>query len=235
MVDSKDGAPRLGGEEGASRGRECLVFCYVACYVTKYLATCDRIPSPPHLRASMRRVERRAFCYNLFMKQTPENEPSDFQNELLEMAGRDQEMRERAREHSDLYDENVDKENTKRLGEMVDEIGWPTPSKVGSKAARAAWLIAQHADYNPEFQEKCLELLQDSKDADIDPSDIAYLTDRVRVNTGRKQLYGTQFNENNEPHPIENPDELDVRRNEAGMDSFEEYKKLMDSLNSNAE
>src|SRR5690349_5072146 len=33
-----------------------------------------------------------------------------------------------------------------RLGAIMDEHGWPTADQVGEEAARAAWLIAQHAD-----------------------------------------------------------------------------------------
>jgi hypothetical protein len=53
------------------------------------------------------------------------------------------------------------------------------------------------------------------------------LTERVRVNEGREQLYGTQFagfkDEAGEPWPIEDPRALDQRREAAGLEPFSGY------------
>src|SRR4051794_10939213 len=46
----------------------------------------------------------------------------------------------------------VDRDNTKRLGEIVAEHGWPTTTLVGKDGANAAWLLVQHADTEPAFQ-----------------------------------------------------------------------------------
>ncbi|MEV0284793.1 MULTISPECIES: DUF6624 domain-containing protein [unclassified Kribbella] len=57
-----------------------------------------------------------------------------------------------------------------------------------------------------------------------------YLEDRVRVNTGLPQLYGTQFVDHGnglEPQPIEDPSGLAARRAAAGMEPFEEYEATM--------
>lgn len=47
-----------------------------------------------------------------------------------------------------------------RLGEIMDEYGWPTAEMVGEEAARAAWLIAQHADRQLDVQRRALHLMQ---------------------------------------------------------------------------
>lgn len=47
----------------------------------------------------------------------------------------------------------------KRLGEIIDRFGWPTKQLFGTDGANAAWLIVQHADLNPQFQPKCLDLM----------------------------------------------------------------------------
>ena len=61
-------------------------------------------------------------------------------------------------------------------------------------AADAAWLMAQHAIHDPEFQRECLGLLEAAVwQGEASPRNLAYLTDRVLVHEGRPQRYGTQF------------------------------------------
>ena len=54
----------------------------------------------------------------------------------------------------------IDSKNRTRLKEIVDQHGWPGKSMVGKDGAHAAWLLAQHADADLEFQKKCLALMQ---------------------------------------------------------------------------
>ena len=65
-----------------------------------------------------------------------------------------------------------------------------------------------------------------------DGGDYAYLTDRVLVNTGKKQLYGTQTRLNKETHkyvplPIANEAKIDLRRTSVGLSVLAEYLKSM--------
>jgi len=50
-----------------------------------------------------------------------------------------------------------------RLGEIMDEYGWPTADLVGEEAARAAWLIAQHADRQLDIQRRALRLMEQGR------------------------------------------------------------------------
>lgn len=63
---------------------------------------------------------------------------------------------------------------------------------------------------------------------------LAYLDDRVRVNAGRPQLYGTQFISDEtgvlRPQPIQNPDSLDQRRAAIGLEPFAEYAAAMRAI-----
>lgn len=47
--------------------------------------------------------------------------------------------------------ERTDKDNTSRLGQIVERYGWPTSSLVGKDGAQSAWLLVQHADADPRF------------------------------------------------------------------------------------
>lgn len=145
--------------------------------------------------------------------------------ELTDMAVIDQAMRHHAAATNE-WDESVDARNTARLKEIVTETGWPKVSEVGPDAARAAWLIAQHADQEPEFQELCLSCMRRLSAGEVSVIDMAYLEDRVLVNTGRLQRYGTQFTGMGEtygPQPIEDEVNLDARRAAIGMEPFAAY------------
>lgn len=113
---------------------------------------------------------------------------------------------------------SVRKKHAEALKDIIAEHGWPTISLVGEKASQAAWLLAQHADHDVPFQKKCLQLITQAVDRkEVRLSNFAYLTDRVRVNTGKLQVFGTQLRLNKEtrrfePKPIEDPDTVDERR-----------------------
>ncbi len=149
---------------------------------------------------------------------------------LIAMAKADQEMRERAIKDMSPWDESIDKGNTEALKEIIDSHGWPTISMVGKEASNAAWLLVQHADHDPTFQQYCLNLMKNLPSDEVRAVDLAYLEDRVRVAQGRPQLYGTQFDnpgKNFGPKHVENRANLDKRRKAVGLEPFEEYRKKL--------
>lgn len=127
----------------------------------------------------------------------------------------------------------VDRRNTEQLKAIVEEHGWPTVSLVGNDGARVAWLLAQHGDHDPDWQRRCLELMEPHvSTGEADPIDHAYLTDRVRVNAGRQQLYGTQFETvdgKRVPRPIKNAETVDERREALGMRSMRSYSRFVNT------
>ena len=81
------------------------------------------------------------------------------------------------------------------MRKIVAEHGWPGRSLVGADGAMAAWVLAQHLDEEPALQRQCLGLLERAvADGEADAESLAYLTDRVLVNEGKPQRYGTQGN-----------------------------------------
>ncbi|MFF6772728.1 DUF6624 domain-containing protein [Streptomyces sp. NPDC012637] len=122
----------------------------------------------------------------------------------------------------------VDEENTGWLRELIAERGWPGEAMVGRQAAGAAWLLAQHADRQPDFQQGCLELLSAAVTAgDADPQHGALLEDRVRIARGQQQIFGTQLTEGPDgtlvPYPVANPDEVEALRAAWGFQPLERY------------
>lgn len=123
------------------------------------------------------------------------------------------------------------KENTKTLKKIVKQFGWPTIQLVGKKASNLAWLLVQHADHDLKFQRYCLRLMiKEAKRGSVLWENVAYTTDRILVNDGRPQLYGTQFYESKAkliPRLIKNVDNLNERREKMGLEPFEVYKNKL--------
>jgi hypothetical protein len=121
-----------------------------------------------------------------------------------------------------------DYSRTSRLKEIIEEHGWPTHSLVGEDGASAAWLVAQHADFDVDFQESALALMRDAEErGEVDETEVAYLADRVAVNRGTPQLYGTQVRcRDGRPRPatpIEQRAGVDDRRVDVGMAPLADY------------
>jgi hypothetical protein len=66
---------------------------------------------------------------------------------------------------------------------------------------------------------------------EVSRSNYAYLTDRVLLAEGKKQLYGTQFIFSNgkwRPRPIQDEANVDKRRAEIGLPPLAEYAKIIE-------
>ena len=124
------------------------------------------------------------------------------------------------------------KQNTKILNDIIDQIGYPTIDKVGKEGSEATWLIIQHSIGQPVFMKKCAKLLEEQVSDDrANKKNLAYLTDRIAVFENKPQLYGTQFDwdENGELSP-KNFDDLikvNLRRNSIGLNSLEKQTEII--------
>lgn len=126
----------------------------------------------------------------------------------------------------------VDAANLAWLKQVVDRHGWPSPRLVGRDGAQAAWLLVQHADADPAFQHRCLDLMEHA--GDIDPSNLALLTDRVLLAEGKPQRFGTQFQTGDDGimrvRPLEDASGLDARRAAVGLPSMVDYKAKLSEM-----
>jgi Sulfotransferase family len=115
----------------------------------------------------------------------------------------------------------MDDANTAWLRTVVDRVGWPGRTLVGSDGAHAAWIIAQHADRHPAFQRRCLKLLECAvARGEAWPADLAYLTDRLLLARGELQVYGTQLSARAEGFVaarLRDPETVDARRAAVGL------------------
>jgi Family of unknown function (DUF6624) len=124
----------------------------------------------------------------------------------------------------------VDARHTSRLRAIVAEHGWPGRSLVGDDGSHAAWLLVQHAD--GAFMAQCLPLMERAVAAgQAFGRDYVYLLDRVRMQQGKPQVYGTQFTLAADGqlvlHPIEDAEHVDERRRAIGLPPMAEQEKVM--------
>jgi len=128
----------------------------------------------------------------------------------------------------------VDERNRTRLKEVFDEFGFPTRKMVGKDAMYGIFLMLQHSDGDKEWQKLQLPHIERAvKNGDLQGQSYAYLYDRIKINGGEKQLYGSQFS-NVDPvaktvelADTEDLDNLNLRRREMGMMPIEMYKRFM--------
>jgi hypothetical protein len=134
------------------------------------------------------------------------------------------------------FKDSVFTAHKKRLEEIFEKFGYPGYSLVGEKSAQDFWGMVQHCDSDPAFQSRVLEKLKievDNKNA----SGRCYglLTDRVKINNGEKQIYGTQviYNSLGQAYPKSLADSVNVnkRRAEVGLEPIEEYLNVMTQMN----
>jgi hypothetical protein len=119
--------------------------------------------------------------------------------------------------------EAVHRQNAARLREIIAEHGWPQEEIVGEDGAKAAWLIAQHAIGEPDFQRQTLVLLKKhGAEGKLPAWQAAYLEDRIAVQEGRPQRYGTQWIDDirdglTRPMPMEDPERVNELRASVGL------------------
>lgn len=113
---------------------------------------------------------------------------------------------------------------TDAMREVLERYDWVDRDRFGARASGQAWLLVQHADHDPDFQRLALDRMQPYLDAGgVRRQGYAHLWDRVAVNTGQLQRYGTQpmdaCAEDGllDLKPVEDPLNLDMRRAEMGL------------------
>jgi hypothetical protein len=127
----------------------------------------------------------------------------------------------------------IDSSNRKVLKQIYEKYGFLGFDKVGKKGANNFWLLLQHCDRDVNFQEEVLKMMkQEVELKNADAKNYAYLIDRVKRNTNQMQIYGTQAQLNKEgtsyePQPVIEPENLNKRRYEVGLESIESYIKVL--------
>jgi hypothetical protein len=127
-----------------------------------------------------------------------------------------------------------DEANADWLRGEVDRAGWPTPKAVGPAGAEAAWLIVQHADHDPAFQARMLQLMTPLvARGEVSRRNYAFLYDRVMMKVAGRQRYATQYRCRGgrwEPAALEDPGRAEALRKEAGLGTVAENTARIEGM-----
>jgi len=121
---------------------------------------------------------------------------------------------------------NKDSINLIKVSKILDERGWPSIKLIGKRGTSTLFLVIQHA--NQEAQEKYLPLIEKAvADNNLPKRQYAMFYDRLALRRGERQVYGTQLAMNDEsktPYvlPLEDPLNVDKRREEVGLNTMQE-------------
>jgi hypothetical protein len=133
-----------------------------------------------------------------------------------------------------LYDEMqiIDQINSVKVTRILDKYGWIGTDKIGEQGNATLFLVIQHSDLST--QDKYLPIMRRAvKENAADAGSLALLIDRVRLGHGKKQLYGSQIDQDQQTgnyrlFPIEDEPNVNKRRASMGLPPLEQYAKNWD-------
>lgn len=113
------------------------------------------------------------------------------------------------------------------IEKILNEYGFPGYDLVGEESSNNYWILVQHSDFNLDFQKKALKLMEvEVKKHNASPVYYAYLVDRINLNEGKKQVYGTQIqmtDKGYQPKPTLDSANVDKRRQSLGLGPLSAY------------
>lgn len=127
----------------------------------------------------------------------------------------------------------VDSLNQIVLKDLFQKNGYLGIDIVGVESSHNFWLLIQHCDTDPYFQLEVLRAMKvEAEKGNANWRDYAYLLDRVLVNQGKAQMYGTQMKLNAdstsfEPELLMEPERVNIRRFDIGLGKIEWYIETM--------
>jgi hypothetical protein len=129
--------------------------------------------------------------------------------------------------------EQADSINRIKVSRIFEKYQWPDKQIIGEKRSITLFIVLQHAPI--AYQEKYLSLIEKAyKTNNIRKPDYALFIDRIAVNKGQSQIYGSQIlfkNGEGVIAPLKYPKRVDKLRKKMGLPTLEEYIKLTENLN----
>ena len=117
--------------------------------------------------------------------------------------------------------------NLLRVTAILDSAGWLSAEEVGDRGNQALFLVLQHADRQPAVQARYLPIMREAvAEGRARPHELAMLEDRVAVNSGHPQIYGSQIGwKDGKPfmQPIQDEARVNERRAAVGLEPLERY------------
>lgn len=135
--------------------------------------------------------------------------------------------------NSGLSDTRIsDRKNQQLVLSIINKCGFPRPPITDSQGFLTIFLVIQHG--SKDMRTKYFKDFKDlSEHGHFDKGIVVLMEDRILMDAGKKQKFGTQVIKNQygkwELYPVDNPDSLDRRRKEIGLKPIQEYLKGFNS------
>jgi len=124
-------------------------------------------------------------------------------------------------------------QNTGELCSIIKQFGWPTRDLVGDEGARSAFFLLRNSA-SADLQRDLLPvIIAGVKRGEISKASFAAYIDRLRVNAGLKQIFGTQATILNDflvLFPVTDEPHVDARRKEFELPPLKEYLRGLEHL-----
>lgn len=119
---------------------------------------------------------------------------------------------------------HTDHDNLEKVVSILEQCGMPSLDEVNKKQLDAIWLVLQHAPDEEYIQNYLPDLEAAAKRGDLKWGIIATIKDRILLNQGKQQLYGTQIQEG-KVYNLAEPEYVNQRRKEVGLEPIQIYLK----------
>ena len=123
--------------------------------------------------------------------------------------------------------------NTNDLCAIVKQYGWPTRDLVGDEGARAAFFLLRNSSTSELQRDLLPVIIAAVKKGEITKAAFATYIDRLRLNAGLKQIFGTQATILNDflvLFPITDEAHVDARRKQYDLPPLREYLRGLEKL-----
>jgi len=123
--------------------------------------------------------------------------------------------------------------NTNDLCAIVKQYGWPTRDLVGDEGARAAFFLLRNSATSELQRDLLPVIIAAVKKGEITKAAFATYIDRLRLNAGLKQIFGTQATILNDflvLFPITDETHVDARRKQYDLPPLREYLRGLEKL-----
>ena len=154
-----------------------------------------------------------------------EQRPITLRDSLMQIYGAESEL---VKEQQDIYESNHII-NEQKVKNILDKYGWPTKEMAGEQGNWTICNIIQHSDNEVRIQYLPI-MRQAVRDKKLEPRFLVRAEDRIATERGDLQIYGGQMKYYPETKsfnlwPVFEPENIDKRRAEIGLDSIAIFLK----------
>ena len=119
-----------------------------------------------------------------------------------------------------------DHRNQELIISIIEKCGMPTLNEVNQEQMNAIWLGLQHTEN--KYRIKYFPLIEKAvKNGDLSKEQYALMKDRILMDEGKPQIFGSQI-KNGKLYDLEEPETVNERRQEMGLEPIEDYLKRFD-------